>query len=242
MSSSQKIILPEKNGGKAPAAPAASVPPMLEPSVFNLVPNENLLAEKNPALVSQGLRHLKQLQRKESVLLLRRFLFHPSEQVQNEARRKLKRLEMGYRRKFFHFQDRMKRYPNYPGFKLGFAVVCLRYAQIWTEDSRLKEYFLRQALKHLNQLIRLFHPREKYFYLRGQVLCELGHLHLALADFDRVLQLRPSHLGARFSLIDLYFRTGRPETALQHLHELRQRPCPRVLRPMLDFFSGETEQ
>ncbi|HHM24403.1 MAG TPA: hypothetical protein ENJ23_05100 [Bacteroidetes bacterium] len=213
---------------------------VLEEELFNLTPAVNLLHEANPAVLYRGIRVLRQVGSRQNIRLLRRYQNHASERVRQAVQRKLRPLEISFRRHFFFFQEKMKRYPTYPGYRFGFALTCLRYAQTWVESGRLREYFLRQSLKHLNQLIRLFHPLAKYFYLRGQVLCELDRPRFAIADFERVLQLRPGHGGATYRLIDLYFKTGHPEKSLHLLRQLSAAGLPHPLQPFAVYFEGAT--
>jgi len=156
--------------------------------------------------------------------------------VQTEARRKLKPIEIFYRRKFNFFQDRLKKQPNRLGYQLGFAVICLRYAQIWVEDGKLQEYFLRQAFKNLNQLIRIYEPKARYFYYRGQVLREFNQPRLAAEDFKKVLQQNPRHYGAMLALIDFYLQQRQPHIAIQLIKKLQQHKLPLVYRQALQYW------
>ncbi|HDL17633.1 MAG TPA: hypothetical protein ENH29_01100 [Bacteroidetes bacterium] len=203
---------------------------------FCLEPLVNMLRDPNPASRLFAIRQLQSWNNRFFVSKLRSFLHDSSEAVQIEARRKLKPVEMFYRKKFSFFQFKLKKEPDEPAYKLGFAITCLRYAQIWVEEEKLQEYFFRQAIKYLNQLIRVHEPKAKYFYYRGQTLLGMGQNRFAIEDFKKVLQFRPNHTGAMLTLIDQYLTLYALHKALPLIQQLQQKKLPASLTSVVNFW------
>ena len=203
---------------------------------FSLEPLINMFRDPNPASRLSAIRQLQSGNNRIFVNELRPFLHDSSEEVQCEAHRKLKPVEMFYRKKFSFFQFKLKKEPDEPAYKLGFAITCLRYAQIWVEEEKLQEYFFRQAIKYLNHLIRVYDPKAKYFYYRGQTLLGMGQNRFAIEDFKKVLQFRPNHTGAMLALIDQYLTLYTPHKALPLIQQLQQKKLPASLKVALNFW------
>lgn len=195
----------------------------LIPEEYLLQPIEYSLMERSDRLLAEGARHLKATLHPEHLKRLRRLSESPYPKARQIARSKLFLIEKFFRKKFYFYQQKLSRSPSDPAVKYGFALICLRYAQFWTPNARLREYFLRQSLRQLNQLIRLFRPEKKFFYLRAQVLKEMGQCTLAIEDFQKVLRMEPKHRGAILGMIECYFMTHRPREGLLVLKQLRSR-------------------
>lgn len=204
---------------------------------FLTEPIMNMLADKNPATRLSGLKQIKGMNNRNLINKLHNLTFDPSRDVQFETQKKLKPIEMFYRRKFSFYQDNLTKFPDQPGYKLGFSLTCLRYAQNWVVNMELREYFLKQAIKYMNQLIRIHEPKVNYFYLRGQVLFELNQKRAAIEDFKKVLHQRPNHTGAILSLIELYLQTYKPSAINQLIGKLKQKKLPPKIKAAIEFWN-----
>ena len=188
--------------------------------LYELEPIENMLHDPNRLVRAEAIRQLRPTRNRMFVNEIRALQFDSAPMVRQEASKKLKPIESYYRRWFFFFQSQTKKQPNYPGYRFGFAIVCLRYSQVWVHDAKLRDHFLHEALKHLNRVIRTFEPKSVYFYYRGQVLSSLRREKLAIEDFKKVLLARQRHWGAAFALVDLYLRTRQPHLAFEILDSM----------------------
>jgi predicted Zn-dependent protease len=205
-------------------------------SFYFTEPIQNMLQDQNPAIRLRGLQQIRNKKSHKFVKEIRNYLLDNDEQVRTEARKKLQLIEMYYRKKFSIFQDLTNKCPDHPGFRLGFAITCLRYSQNWVENAKLQEYFLRQSLKELNHLIRVFEPNCRYFYYRAQVLTALNQNRLAIEDLKKVLSQKPGHRGAMLSLIDLSFQTKEPQNTLPYIRQLCNKKLPASLQAALLFW------
>ena len=208
-------------------------------SFFQTEPLVNMLKDNSPSARLFGLKQLQQKNTKKTVNQLRNLSFDVDESIQDEARKKLAPIEMFYRRKFSFFQEMLQKYPNDPAYKLGFAVTSFRYSQVWVENKRLQDYFLRQALKYLNQLVRMFAPKTRYFYYRAKVLVDLNENRLAIEDLKTVLKQKQNHTGAILSLIDLYLKVNKPQSSYNLIKLLEEKKLPDQIQNSLDFWFTE---
>ncbi len=184
---------------------------------YELEPAINKLHDHDPTLRYEAIHRLKSTRNRLFVNQLRPFQFDSAAIVRKAAQNKLKPIETFYRVKFFYFQNKMENFPNYAGYRLGFAIICLRYSQMWVQDTKLQDYFLRDALRQLNRLIRTVEPKKCYFYYRGQVLKTMHQTTLAIEDFKKVLEKDPKHWGAILKLIDLYIKNKQPHKSFELL-------------------------
>jgi predicted Zn-dependent protease len=205
-------------------------------SFFQTEPLINSLKDSVPSIRLAGIKQLHGEKDKNIVNQLRNLLIDSDESVQIEARKKLNPIEMFYRRKFSFFHEMLQKSPDEPAYKLGFAVTCFRYSQVWVENRRLRDYFLRQALKYLNQLIRMFEAKSRYLYYRGKVLCELNEYRLAIEDFKIVLKQNSKHTGAILSLINLYLMVNKPASSYQLIKILNIKKLPKQIQTSIDFW------
>ena len=206
-------------------------------SVYFIEPLLNMLGDKNPSTRLSGLKRIKGTNNRNLITKLHNLTFDSSYAVQLETQRKLKPIEMYYRKKFSFYQDNLKKFPDNTGYRLGFSLTCLRYAQNWVVNVELREYFLKQALKLINQLIRIYEPKTKYFYFRGQILGELNQKRAAIEDFNKVLLQRPNHTSAILSLIELYLYTNNPAKVKQLIGKLKQKKLPPKIQAAIDFWN-----
>ena len=104
------------------------------------------------------------------------------------------------------------------------------------EEEKLQEYFFRQAIKYLNQLIRVHEPKAKYFYYRGQTLLGMGQTRFAIEDFKKVLQYQPKHTGVMLTLINQYLQLNALHKALPLIQQLQQKKLPASLTSVVNFW------
>ena len=208
-------------------------------SFFQTEPLINSLKDSVPSIRLAGIKQLRGEKDKNIVNQLRNLLMDSDESVQTEARKKLNPIEMFYRKKFSFFHEMLQKSPDDPGYKLGFAVTCFRYSQVWVENRRLREYFLRQALKYLNQLIRMFEAKSRYLYYRGKVLYDLNEYRLAIEDFKIVFKQNRKHTGAILSLIDLYLKEKKPASSYELIKILQNKKLPKQVQTSIDFWQKE---
>lgn len=210
-------------------------------SFFQIEPLINMVNDSSPSVRLAGTKQLRGAKGNKIVTQLRKLSLDSNASVQEEARKKLNPVEMFYRRKFSVFQDMLQKQPDEPAYKLGFAVTCYRYSQVWVENKRLQEYFLRQALKYLNQLIRMFEPKSRYLYYRAKVLSDLNENKLAIEDFKNVLKRNKNHTGAILSLIDLYLKTNKPENSYRLIKVLQGKKLPKQIQTAINFWLTEQQ-
>lgn len=199
---------------------------------YELEPTINKLHDHDPTLRYEAIHKLKATKTRSFVKQLQPFKFDSAAIGRNAAQNKLRPIESYYRAKFFYFENKMKKFPNYAGYRLGFAIICLRYCQMWVQDTKLQDYFLRDALRQLNRLIRTVEPKKCYFYYRGQVLKTMHQTTLAIADFKIVLEKDPKHWGAILKLIDLYINNKQPHKSF-NLLQTHQDSIPEALKEYL---------
>lgn len=204
--------------------------------LYHLEPLVNRLRDHDVKERAEAIRSMPTIKSRYFVNLLKPFRSDPDEAVREEAREKLKRIESFYRRKFFFFQNKIIEFPSNPGYRFGFAVTSLRYAQVWVKDENLQEYFLAKALRHFNRIIRTFEPKPIYFYYRGQVYAMLKNKRLAVEDFSQVLSKKPNHIGASFALIRLYYSLQEPENVVNLVDLLWSRDLPPAMRSQLLYW------
>jgi predicted Zn-dependent protease len=183
--------------------------------LYDLEPIVNKMHDRDRQVRAAAIRQLRPFKNRSFVSQVRPFQSDAAPAVREEANKKLGPIESYYRRRFFYFQNQTRIQPNYPGYRFGLAIVCLRYSQVWVRDISLRDHFLGEALKQLNRLIRTHEPKPIYFYYRGHVLSHLRRAKLAIEDFTKVLTAKPRHRGAALALMDLYFRTQQPQLAFE---------------------------
>lgn len=204
--------------------------------LYHLEPLVNRLRDHDAQSRAEAIRAMPVIKSRYYVNLLKPFRSDRDETVQAEARNKLKKIESFYRRKFFYFQNKIIEFPSNPGYRFGFAITSLRYAQVWVREKNLQEYFLEKALKHFNRIIRTFEPKMIYFYYRGQVYVMLKNKRLAIEDFGKVLSKKPDHIAASFALIRLHYSLQEPENVIRLVDSLWSRDLPPALRSQLLYW------
>jgi len=212
----------------------------LDNKIFTLEPIVNMLEDPTESVRLAGLNQIKGLNHCERIKKLRNLSYDSSEKIQLLIRKRLKPIEINYRKKFSYYQNLTTKYPEKTSHKFGFSLTCLRYAQTWVENEKIKEYFLQQALKNLNQLIRVHYPKTKYFYYRGQVFNDLNQTKLAIEDYKKVLQQNPKHTGALLALADLYLQTKKISNAYQLIKELQIKKLPKEIKKAVNFWFPES--
>ena len=203
---------------------------------YELDPTINKLYDHDPTVRYQAIIELHSTKNRHFVSQLRHFQFDPAFMVRREVQNKLNPIESFYRRKFFYFQNMMKKNPNYAGYRFGLAIICLRYSQVWVQNSKLQDYFLREALRQLNRLIRTVDPKKNYFYYRGQVLKSMDRSSLAIEDFKKVLEIDSEHWGAILKLLDLYFKNKQPHKSFELVKAVRKNTHPKILKDLFSFW------
>ena len=65
-----------------------------------------------------------------------------------------------------------------------------------------------------------------HHFAEGNRLKELGLQSAAAAEYQEVIRLKPTHVGAQFNLGGMYLADGRTDDAIRHLREAaRLRMC-----------------
>ncbi|NOY76406.1 MAG: hypothetical protein GXO76_00920 [Calditrichaeota bacterium] len=168
----------------------------------------DLLLSKNSEQRVQGIHQLRRPFYALAIQELHRLSRHSNLTFKIAAKGELDTLDVQFRKRIYKIRQKMRREPDYPGYQLALAVVFLRYSQIWPHVPENRTYFLTQASKLLNQLIRLVQPKTRYFYYRGWVRKEMGDFRGAISDFRKILHLHPTHWGAVLGLLESLFELG----------------------------------
>lgn len=203
---------------------------------YELDPAISKLYDHDPTVRYEAVLNLHPKKNRTFVNQLRHFQLDPAYPVRREVQNKLNSIESFYRRKFYFFQKMMKKKSNYAGYRLGFALTCLRYAQNWVQSAKLQDYFLHEALGQLNRLIRTVEPKKIYFYYRGQVFKAMNQISLAIEDFRKVREIDPKHRGAILQLLDSYIKSKQPHKSNELVRITVEQSHPTVFKNLLTFW------
>jgi tetratricopeptide (TPR) repeat protein len=88
-----------------------------------------------------------------------------------------------------------------------------------------------RALAHLNRALRSNSSDDQAFFSRGAILLEKGRQAEAISDFDRVLEINPNHVRARWNKAVACLQLGDFATGWD-LYETRWAALPEQLAPL----------
>ncbi len=209
LQSTQRFI-PE-NENEAKQALALGIIGMGEYVEFSLTmePLVDSVHDPDPEIRKQAVQQIAVNPTPFSIRLLHFMLNDSDEEVRLYASTELDRIDGEMQNQIFLLEEALKKNARQPELRLQLAKITIDYARLMMIGKNLQRFFLKKAIRLLDENIASDEQNAENYFYRGWALEMIGDFRAALRDLNTALKLNPKESRAYVEMAQIYFTAGK---------------------------------